>query len=118
MLLNVATFELPTWAAAEIKTQCAERGLSVEELVRYLVCANVGAAAPPAGPRFTVPHAMESDLVGDDFMVVCRNEQGVVLTPCEPMSFDDALAEFQASGCNEDDVLLAMERNNAAARYL
>lgn len=118
MFSNVAELRLPAWAAAEVESQCAERGVSAAEFVRYLVCAHVKAASPVAEAQFTVPHEMESAFVGEDFMVVRRDERGVVLTPCESMSFKDALAEFQANGCTEDDVLLAMERNNAPARHL
>ena len=115
MLVKVAAIELPAWAVAEVEKQCAERGVSVEELVKYLVCADVKAATPPDGAQFTVPHAMEPNLAGDDFVVVRRNERGVTLTHCHPMSFDDALAEFHANDCTEDDVLLVMERNSVYA---
>ena len=118
MLFEVDVLELPEWAVAEVEAQCAERGVSVEELLRYLICAQVKAFAPPNGAQFTVPHVMESSLVGEDFMVVSRNEKGVVLAPCESMPFNDALAEFHANGCTEDDVLLALKRNNVPARHL
>ena len=118
MFFFVDALELPEWAVAEVEAQCAEREVSVQELLRYLVCAQVKAIAPPNEAQFTVPHAMESSMVGDDFMVVRRNEQGVVLAPCESMPFNEALAEFHANGCTEDDVLLALKRNNVPARHL
>lgn len=45
---------------------------------------------------------MEARLVGGGFMVVRRTAEGVVLTPSEPMAFEDALAEFQSNGLSED----------------
>ncbi len=108
MLFQVDAFDLPAWAHAELEAQCADRAIGVAELVRYLVCAHIKSMALPAGTEFTVPHEMEARLVAEDFMVVRRNADGVVLTPCDPMSFSDALAEFKANGCTEDDVIRAL----------
>ena len=41
-------------------------------------------------------------------MVVRRGADGVALTPCEPMSLQDALADFHGNGLTEDDVVRAV----------
>ena len=33
----------------------------------------------------------------------------MVLTPSEPMAFEDALAEFQSNGLTEDDIVRKVE---------
>jgi hypothetical protein len=33
----------------------------------------------------------------------------VVLTPSEPMAFDDALAEFQSNGLTEEDIIRVID---------
>ena len=98
-------FDLPAWAHDELKAQCVERAIGVEELVKYLVCTHVKSLSPSAAAQFTVPREMESRFVGEGFMVIRRNTDWVVLTPCEPISFEDALVEFQANGCTKDDVI-------------
>ncbi len=41
-------------------------------------------------------------------MVVRRTAEGVVLTPSEPMAFEDALAEFQSNGLAGEDIVRAV----------
>ncbi len=38
MLFQVDAFDLPEWAHDELRAQCAERAIGVEEFVKYLVC--------------------------------------------------------------------------------
>ena len=38
MLFQVDDFDLPEWAHDELRAQCAERAIGVDELVKYLVC--------------------------------------------------------------------------------
>lgn len=109
MLFQIDDFDLPAWAHDELQAQCAERAVAVDELVKYLVCAHVKSLSSRAGTEFTVPHEMEARMVSEGFMVVRRNADGVVLTPCEPMSFEDALAEFQSNGLTEDDIVRAVK---------
>ena len=108
MLFQVDDFDLPEWAHDELKAQCAERAIGVEEFVKYLVCTHVRSLRPHVGAQFTVPPEMEARLVGEGFMVVRRHADGVVLTPCEPMAFEDALAEFQSNGLTEEDIARAV----------
>ena len=105
MLFQVDAFDLPEWAHDELRVQCAERAIGVEEFVKYLVCTYVKSLPSHVGAQFTAPHDMEAPLVGEGFMVVRRTAEGVVLTPCEPMAFEDALAEFQSNGLTEDEVI-------------
>lgn len=72
MLFQVDAFDLPEWAHDELRAQCAERAIGVEEFVKCLVCAHVKSLPSHAGAQFTVPHDMESQLVGEGFMVVRR----------------------------------------------
>ena len=109
MLFQVEDFDLPEWAHDELRAQCAERAIGVEEFVKYLVCSHFGSLPSHAGAQLTVPLEMEAQLVGEGFMVVRRTDEGVVLTPCEPMAFEDALAEFQSNGLTEDDIVRKVE---------
>ena len=109
MLFQVDDFDLPEWAHDELRAQCAERAIGVEELCeipglypRQVIMRS------QAGAQFTVPNEMEARLVGEGFMVLRRNLDGVVLTPCEPMAFEDALAEFQSNGVTEEDIVRAV----------
>ena len=108
MLFQVDAFDLPAWAHDELQAQCAERAVGVDELVKYLVCTYVKTLSSQVGTQFTVPPEMETRLVAEGFMVVRRSADGVVLTPCEPMSFEDALAEFHNNGLTEDEVVRAV----------
>ena len=108
MLFQVDAFDLPQSAHNELKAQCAERAVSVDELVKYLVCTYIKSLSSPAGIQFTAPHEMEARLVSEGFMVVRRSTDEVVLTPSEPMSFEDALAEFRSNGLTEDEVIRAV----------
>lgn len=38
---------------------------------------------------------MAPSFIGNDFIVVRRSNDGVVLTPSEPIPFEEALAEYQ-----------------------
>ena len=105
MLFQVDAFDLPEWAHNELQVQCAERAIGADELVKYLVCTYVKSLSWQAGIQFTAPHEMEARLVSEGFMVVRRNTDGVVMTPSEPMSFEDALAEFQSNGLSGDDIV-------------
>ena len=109
MLFEVNAFDLPEWAHEELRAQCIERAIEVDELVKYLVCTYVRSLSPQAGTQFTVPHDMEARMVAEGFMVVRRSADGVVMTPSEPMSFEDALAEFQSNGLTEYDVIRAVD---------
>ncbi len=109
MLFQVEAFDLPEWAYDELKAQCAERAIGADEFLKYLVCTYVGALSSQTGTQFTVPHQMESRMLAEGFMVVRRHADGVVLTPSEPMAFEDALAEFQSNGLTEDDIVRAMD---------
>ena len=109
MLFQVDDFDLPEWAHDELRAQCAERAIGVDELVKYLVCSYVKSLSSHGGTEFRVPPEMESRMVSEGFMVVRRSAEGVVLTPCEPMSFQDALAEFQSNGLTEDDIVRAVD---------
>ncbi len=109
MLFEVNAFDLPEWAHEELKAQCAERAIGVDELVKYLVCTQVKSLSLQAGTQFTVPPEMESRMVSEGFMVVRRSAEGVVLTPCEPMSFQDALTEFQSNGLTGEDIVRAVD---------
>ena len=73
MLFQVDDFDLPEWAHDELKAQCAERAIGVEEFVKYLVCTHVRSLRPHVGAQFTVPPEMEARLVGEGFMVVRRH---------------------------------------------
>ena len=73
-----------------------------QETTRHAVSSRVGT-------QFTVPAEMEARMVSEGFMVVRRGADGVVLTPSEPMSFEDALAEFQSNGLTEDDIVRAVD---------
>ena len=108
MLFQVDAFDLPAWAHDELKAQCAERAIGVDELVKYLVCAYVKSLSSHVGTELTVPREMESRLLSEGFMVVRRGADGVLLTPCEPMSLQDALADFHDNGRTEDDVVRAV----------
>lgn len=109
MLFEISAFDLPEWAHEELRAQCIERAIGVDELVKYLVCSYVKSLSSQAGTQFTVPHEMEARMVAEGFMVVRRSADGVVMTPSEPMSFEDALAEFQSNGLTEDDVVRAVD---------
>ncbi len=108
MLFQVDDFDLPEWAHDELKAQCAERAIGVEEFVKYLVCTHVRSLPSQVGAQFTAPPEMETRLVGEGFMVVRRTAEGVVLTPSEPMAFEDALAEFQSNGLTEGETIRAV----------
>ena len=108
MLLLANGFDLPEWACTEVEARGRDLGIGPDELVRYLVCTHIRKEPNASEAEFSVPHAMESSLVGDDFMVVRRNEKEVVLAPTVSMSFADALAQFQANGCTEADILQAL----------
>lgn len=105
MLFQVDDFDLPEWAHDGLKAECAERAIGVEEFVKYLVCAHVKSLPSHAGAQLTAPLEMEARLVREGFMVVRRTAEGVVLTPSEPMAFEDALAEFQSNGLTKDEVI-------------
>lgn len=109
MLFEVNAFDLPEWAHDELRAQCANRAVGVDELVKYLVCTYVKSLPSQAGTQFTVPAEMEARMVSEGFMVVRRNADGVVMTPCEPMAFEDALTEFQSNGLTEDDIVRAVD---------
>ena len=108
MLFEVNAFDLPEWAHDELRAQCADRAVGVDELVKYLVCTYVKSLPSQVGTQFMVPTEMEARMVSEGFMVVRRNAEGVVMTPCEAMAFEDALAEFQSNGITEDDVIRAV----------
>lgn len=109
MLFEVNPFDLPAWAHDELNAQCNERAIGVDELVKYLVCTYVKSLSSQTGTQFTVPPEMEARMVSEGFMVVRRGADGVVLTPSEPMSFEDALAEFQSNGHTENDIIGAVD---------
>ena len=109
MLFQVDAFDLPDWAHEELQAQCIERAVGVDELVKYLVCTYVRSLSSQAGTQFTVPHDMETRMAAEGFMVVRRSPDGVMMTPSEPMSFEDALAEFQSNGLTEDEVIRAVD---------
>ena len=108
MLFEINAFDLPEWAHDELRAQCIERAIGVNESVKYLVCTYVRSLSSQEGTQFTVPHDMEARMAAEGFMVVRRGADGVVMTPSEPMSFEDALAEFQSNGLTEDDVIRAV----------
>ena len=105
MLFQVDAFDLPEWAHDELRAHCADWSVGEGELVKYLVCTYIKSLSSPAETQFTVPPDMEARMVAEGFMVVRRSVDGVVMTPSEPMSFEDALAEFQSNGLTEDDVM-------------
>jgi len=109
MLFEINAFDLPEWAHDELRAQCIERSVGADELVKYLVCTYVKSLSSQAGTQFTVPHDMEAQMVTEGFMVVRRSADGVVMTPSEPMSFEDALAEFHSNGLTEDDVIRTVD---------
>ncbi len=82
--------------------------IGIDELGKYLVFTYVKSLSSQAGTQFTVPPEMESRMVSEGFMVVRRTDDRVVLTPSEPMSFEDALAELQSNGLTEDEVIRAV----------
>ncbi len=93
-----ARFEVsrfPAWVRAEAEALIAERQITFDELVVELVCTHIRSSPQRIGTEFTVPQQIAANLIGDRFMVVRRCSDGVVLTPCEPKSFDDALAEYR-----------------------
>ena len=108
MLLFANGIDLPEWACEEVAARSQDLGVGPDELVRYLVCTHIKKEPNASEAEFSVPRAMESRLVGDDFMVVRRNENEVVLAPTVSMTFADALAQFQANGCTEADILRAL----------
>ena len=87
--------QFPAWVKAEAERLMAERQITFDELVVGLVCTHIRSPHQQTGTEFTVPQQIAASLIGDDFMVVRRCPDGVVLTPCEPKSFAEALAEYQ-----------------------
>ena len=85
----------PAWVKAEAERLMAERQITFDELVVELVCTHIRSPHQRTGTEFTVPEQIAASLIGDSFMVVRRCSDGVVLTPCEPKTFDDALAEYR-----------------------
>ena len=55
MLFQVEDFDLPEWAHDELRVQCAERAIGVEEFVKYLVCSHFRSLPSHAGAQFTAP---------------------------------------------------------------
>ena len=87
--------QFPAWVKAEAEALMAERQITLDELVVELVCTHIRSPHQRTGTEFTVPEQIAANLVGDDFMIVRRGPDGVALTPCEPKSFDKALAEYR-----------------------
>ena len=101
--------QIPDWAAEHISAQSRDLGIHPEELVRSLICSNVATFRPHATRHFSVPASMEERLVGDNFMVIGRNHDKIVLAPTKDVPFDQALAAFRANGLNEEQVLEILE---------
>ena len=96
------TSRLPPWARALAEKLAAERHITFDELLIDLVCSHIRSPHQRTGTEFTVPHQMAPSLTGSDFMVVRRSPNGVVLTPSEPIPFEEALAEYQEQVSPQD----------------
>ena len=96
--------QLPTWARTLAETLIAERHITFDELVIDLVCSHIRSPHQRTGTEFTVPHQLAPSLIGNDFMVVRRSPDGVVLTPSEPIPFEEALAEYQEKVSPQDPI--------------
>ena len=94
--------QLPTWAQETAEALLADRQITFDELVIDLLCSHMRSTEQRVGTEFTVPHQMAPSLVGNDFMVVRRSPAGVVLTPCHPIPFEEALLEYQEKVSPED----------------
>ncbi len=100
--------QLPPWARTLAETLTAERRITFDELVIDLVCSHIRSPHQRTGTEFTVPHQVAPSLIGNDFMVVRRSTEGVVLTPSDPIPFDQALAEYQAKVSPQDPMFEAL----------
>lgn len=94
--------QLPPWARTLAETLIAERHITFDELVIDLVCSHIRSPHQRTGTEFTVPHQMAPSLIGNDFMVVRRSPDGVVLTPSDPIPFEEALSEYQEKVSPQD----------------
>ena len=94
--------QLPTWAQEAVEALLAERQITFDELVINMLCSHMRSPQQRVGAEFTVPHQMAPSLTGNDFMVVRRSPAGVVLTPFNPIPFEEALLEYQEKVSPED----------------
>ena len=94
--------QLPPWAQTLAETLIADRQITFNELVTELVCSHIRSPHQRIGTEFTVPHQMAPSLIGNDFIVVRRSPDGVVLTPSDPIPFEEALAEYQGNVSSQD----------------
>ena len=100
--------QLPPWAQTLAETLIADRQITFNELVTELVCSHIRSPHQRIGTEFTVPHQMAPSLIGNDFMVVRHSPDGVVLTPSNPIPFDEALAEYQEKVSPQDPMFEAL----------
>ena len=100
--------QLPLWAQTLAETLIADRQITLDELVTELVCSHIRSPNQRIGTEFTVPHQMAPSLIGNDFIVVRRSSDGVVLTPSDPIPFDEALAEYQEKVSPQDPMFEAL----------
>ncbi len=95
--------QLPTWAQETAEALLAECQITFDELVIDMLCSHMRSPQQRVGAEFTVPHQMSPCLTGNYFMVVRRSPAaGVVLTPCNPIPFEEALLEYQEKVSPED----------------
>ena len=100
--------QFPAWVRSTAETLTAEWQITFDELVIELVCSHIRSPHQRTGTEFTVPHQIASSLVGDGFIVLRRSSNGVVLIPSEPITFGEALAEYQEKVSPEDSMFEAL----------
>lgn len=97
--------DIPDWTAEHIFNKSQSLGISSNELIRALVCANVRSFDPLAKRHFTVPASMADIFPSERFMVIGRQEDTITLTPTDYVPFEQALEAFRSNGLNEEQVL-------------
>ena len=97
--------DIPDWTAEHIASKSQDLGISLDELVRALLCSNARAFDPLGTRHFTVPASMTDLFPSERFMIIGRQADSVTLTPTDYVPFDQALEAFRANGLNEDQIL-------------
>ena len=104
-MLAAITIEIPSWTEEVLQSLGDQHGLTVAEVAKAIVCMNSRHVRFSNEPNFTVPLVMEGDFTPEDYMVIGRSETDITLSPTECTSFEEAVAQFQANGMTETDIL-------------
>ena len=96
---------IPPGLWERFQQEAEERGITVSELARELVCSNFGRPPQRLNPEATVPLSAESRFNSDHYLVVKRTAEEITLTTAVQVPFEEVMAKFAALNLSEEEIL-------------